>query len=562
MVVINPCNNNQLHGNIKMKIINHFKLLTIILVISIGIVNCSSSKNSDDQKFLEPEIIATGAKLAGANGMALGPDGNLYVASVLGSNITVLNPETGKIIKEYGQSEGVIGPDDVDFASDGSWYWTSIMTGEVAGFNKEGKKIIAAQLTPGVNPITFSNNNRLFVSQCFFGSNLYEVDPLGITEPRLISDSLGPDCGLNGMDWGPDNRLYGPRWFNNQVVSFDVSDNSMRIEATGFITPAAIKFDKQGRLHVLDTGSGILYRIENGKNIKVAELSPGLDNFVIDSTGRFFVSSFTDGFVKRIDLDGSVNELLPGGMAHSGGITFHNGKIITADLHAIRAYFLNGKEAFTQRNVLGMGAMGGALNISSDGEQLILVSWVDNDVRIWDQEKQQRIWEKSGLNAPVSAIRYADQVVVAEHGSQRIVGFSQEGNLKTIFASNLPAPTGLLKDDKNLYVSDRTLGQIILVAVDGLPLAKKEVVIDGLTTPEGFVKKGDTFFIVEADLGVVTSVNLKGKRKVIAKISKGSQAASPMQPPSQVFNGITIDDKGALYVPGESDRALYKITNY
>ncbi len=153
-------------------------------------------------------------------------------------------------------------------------------------------------------------------------------------------------------------------------------------------------------------------------------------------------------------------------------------------------------------------------------------------------------------------------MVVAEHGSQRIVGFSQEGNLKTIFASNLPAPTGLLKDHKNLYVSDRTLGQIILVAVDGLPLAKKEVVIDDLTTPEGFVKKGDTFFIVEADLGVVTSVNLKGERKVIAKISKGSQAASPMQPPSQVFNGITIDDKGALYVPGESDRALYKITNY
>jgi sugar lactone lactonase YvrE len=209
-----------------------------------------------------------------------------------------------------------------------------------------------------------------------------------------------------------------------------------------------------------------------------------------------------------------------------------------------------------------MGIMGGALNISSDGDQLILVSWVDNDVRIWNQEKQQRIWEKSGLNAPVSAIRYANQVVVAEHGSQRIVGFSKEGNLETIFASGLPAPTGLLKDENNLYVSDRTLGQIILVAVDGLPLAKKEVVIDGVTTPEGFVKKGDTFFIVEADLGVVTSVNLKGERKVIAKISKGSQAASPMQPPSQVFNGIAIDNEGALYVPGENDRALYKITNY
>ena len=111
-------------------------------------------------------------------------------------------------------------------------------------------------------------------------------------------------------------------------------------------------------------------------------------------------------------------------------------------------------------------------------------------------------------------------------------------------------------------MSDRTLGQIILVAVDGLPLVEKEVVIDGITTPEGFEKKGDTFFIVEADLGVVTSVNLQGEREVIAEIPKGSQAASPLQPPSQVFNGIAIDDEGALYVPGEGNRVLYKITNF
>jgi len=33
---------------------------------------------------------------------------------------------------------------------------------------------------------------------------LYILDPDGIEEPRLISDQLGPGCGLNGMDWGPD----------------------------------------------------------------------------------------------------------------------------------------------------------------------------------------------------------------------------------------------------------------------------------------------------------------------------------------------------------------------
>ena len=40
-------------------------------------------------------------------------------------------------------------PDDVAFGPDGSWYWTSIMTGEVAGFNPQGEKVVAAQLTAG-----------------------------------------------------------------------------------------------------------------------------------------------------------------------------------------------------------------------------------------------------------------------------------------------------------------------------------------------------------------------------------------------------------------------------
>ena len=257
--------------------------------------------------------------------MALGPDGMLYVASVLGSNITVLDPDSGDVQRVYGATEGVIGPDDVAFSSDGAWYWTSIMTGEVAGFNVAGDKVIAANLTAGVNPITFSDDDRLFVAQCFFGVNLYEVDPAGAMPARLISDTLGPDCGLNGMDWGPDGRLYGPRWFQNEVVSFDVDAGSMRTEATGFNTPAAVKFDSEGRLHVLDTGTGELFRMQGEDAVLVAQLSPGLDNFEIDQEGRLFVSSFVDGFVKRVNVDGTITELMPGGMAHAGGLPFTMG---------------------------------------------------------------------------------------------------------------------------------------------------------------------------------------------------------------------------------------------
>tara|TARA_A100000164_G_scaffold24634_1_gene19390 strand:- start:147 stop:1766 length:1620 start_codon:yes stop_codon:yes gene_type:complete len=521
----------------------------------------SGQENQQIATSFEVEIIATGANIAGANGLAIGPDGNLYVTSVLGSSISVIDPETGEILKTLDAEDGVIGPDDVDFFKDGSYYWTSIMTGEVAGFDAEGNRVVAAQLTPGVNPITFSNDGRLFVSQCFFGTNLYEIDPNGEREARLISDKLGPGCGLNGMDWGPDNRLYGPRWFNQEVVSFDVDNNSMKTEATGFNTPAAVKFDKTGLLHVLDTGAGILYRMEEDEKVVTATLSPGLDNFAIAEDGRFFVTSFTDGFVKRINKDGSVTELQPGGIAHAGGITFFQDKVVLADLHAIRAYTTSGAEAFTQRNVLGTGVMGGALNIADDGDDLILTSWVDNDVRVWNQEEQRVKWRSSGLSAPVSAVRYQGLIAVAEHGENRVIGLNELGEIESIFAEELPAPTGLVAINDQLYVSDRKLGKILRIAVNGEPLSEPETLVGNLISPEGFDLYGEKFVVVEADSGEVKIVSALGEKTTIAKIPAGTQAASDLQPPSQVFNGVTVDDKGNVYVPGETNRALYKISN-
>ena len=192
---------------------NKFLINTLLMFL---LANCS---NNDASKL---EVFITGAQIAGVNGMHFGPDGYLYAASVTGSDISVIDTENNKIIKRYGQSDGVIGPDDVAFNSKGEFYWTSILTGEVAGFDINGNKIISGNPGVGVNPITFSDDDRLFVAQCFFDNGLFEMDPSGNLEPRVIFEEIGDFCGLNGMDWGSDGRLYGPRWFNNEVVSVDV----------------------------------------------------------------------------------------------------------------------------------------------------------------------------------------------------------------------------------------------------------------------------------------------------------------------------------------------------
>ena len=114
--------------------------LTFNTIFLLFLFSCSGDKGNELEEFV------TGAKIAGVNGMHFGPDGMLYAASVAGSDISVIDTETKQIIKVYNQNDGVLGPDDVAFNSKGEFYWTSILTGEVAGFNTNGQKIIAGNI--------------------------------------------------------------------------------------------------------------------------------------------------------------------------------------------------------------------------------------------------------------------------------------------------------------------------------------------------------------------------------------------------------------------------------
>ncbi len=537
-----------------------------VLIAAFLLTGCGNEPSSDrngsagsppaNDKPPSLEVLATGANIAGANGIHFGPDGLLYVTSVIGSDLTLLNPDTGEQVRRFTAADGVIGPDDVAFASDGSYYWTSILTGEVAGFDPSGNKVIAAQLPPGPNPITFSDDDRLFVSQCFLGVNVYELDPAGIKEPRLIADDLGPGCGLNGMDWGPDGRLYGPRWFVGEVVSLDVDSGERRVEATGLITPAAVKFDSQGVLHVLDTGAGTVIRVTPDAREVIATLEPGLDNFAFDATDTLFVSSFADGFIKRVNADGTLTTLQPGGMAHPGGVVVVDDIVWVADIHAIRGFDrISGDEIDTQRNVVGMGEMGGAINLAVDGDNLILTSWFDGDVRIWNPGTRSRVAHFPNLAGPVAAVRYAGSVAIAEHGTGSVTLYGPE---KTTLVTDLPAPGGLVVHKNDLFVSDRSLGQILKIASSGTSLTEPQVVVSGLDSPEGFLVVDDTFVVVEAAAARVVKVDADHNRHVLAELSPGSAATEGL-PPSQVFNGIAMDTDGSLFFAGESSRVLYRI---
>jgi sugar lactone lactonase YvrE len=371
------------------------------------------------------------------------------------------------------------------------------------------------------------------------------------------------------MDWGPDGRLYGPRWFHGEVVSIDVDTGEWRVEADGFEVPAAVKFSVTGELHVLDTGAGRVVRVGADGRSVVAELAPGLDNLAFDAAGRLFVSSFTDGYVQRIDPDGSVTTLSPGGLAHPGGVAVFPGsdgalRVAVADLHALRVYDAATGEALdVQRNILGVGALGSVLSVAASGDRLLLAAFTDGDVRVWDPAANEVVSRFEGLESPVSAIAYGGMVAVTEHGTGRVLGL--DGAREVVLAEGLQAPTGLATDGDRLFVTDRRLGRVLEIARDGVGMPARTVAED-LNGPEGLAWAGDALIVVEGDTGRVLRLPMAADAptgpELLAMVSPGSppasEAADAPQPPSLVFNGIAVHD-GTAYVTGETGRVLYRI---
>jgi sugar lactone lactonase YvrE len=505
------------------------------------------------------EELISGAPFHGTNGLKVGPDGNLYVGSVLGGEILILNPSTGAVINRYGAEDGVVGADDVVFGPDGSLYWTDILSGEVGRRTPDGT--VTKQLVAHfVNPIAINAEGRLFVAQAFLGDGLFELDPELINPPRQILGTGDPTYHLNGFEFGPDGYLYAPRQQLEDLVRIDVDTGEVELVTDEISGGTA--FDSHGVLHVAWDDAVYTLDPTTGDYELVSVVPYGIDNLAFDPQDNIYLTNFRNGSVHRLGADGTLEEISPGGMMAPGGIALlpnaEGGETLyVADFWTVRAFDAEDGSAGS----VGMGFFfDSPFTAAPDGENLILTSWFGNTVERYDPASQAIIGFDE-FNVPINAIPFMGEVVVAELGSGSVMTAKLGGEHKTL-AGGFMVPAGLAATEDDLWVGDWASGMVYQIVKDGTPLETPEVVVEGLTTPEGMVLDEDgTLLVVESMLGQLTRVDLdSGEMTVVADGLQIGIPAKPEWPPTWFFSSVAIGEDGSIYITGDLGICVYRIS--
>lgn len=531
------------------------------------------------------KVIARGANLHGANGIDIGPDGNLYVGSVVGLDITVMDKQNGKIVNRLSNEVGVKGPDDLVFGPDGSLYWTNILIGTVGRLKPDGttsEQFVA----PGVNPITFSPDGRLFVGLDFLGDGLYELDPNLSEPPRPIivcSDNTLCLGFFNAFDFGADGRLYGPLFAAGMVISVDVGgpgvpptsdpfgDGTAQVVATGFKNPASAKFDPEGMLTVLDQ-TGEVFKVNplTGEKTLFITLEPGLDNQVFDSDGTLYITNNDRGWVAEILPSGQARTISPGGIIAPHGLAVLPGShnqdaVFVADLYNLRQFNgLNGQQENIYKASLIPDETQPLItvqSVSADGNNLLVSSWFSGAIQVFDPQANQ-VLEEYVMGAPIDIVRFKDDIVVSDLGLGGVVWASDHSMILPIDNVNVFAPGGLATDGETVWMADWGTGIIWQIGFDGKTPTTPLVVASGLSFPEGLAfEKDGSLLVVETGTSQLSRIDLSTGE--VSKIVDGLELSGPGLedfPPTWIFDGVAVGQSGDIYVSGGGANVLYRIT--
>ncbi len=526
------------------------------LLILVGVAAPASAK--------QDPVFVRGGDLAGsANGMSFAPDGTLYVASVFGATITQVDPDSGEILSRLTATDGVLFPDDLVVAGDGTVYWTDIFLGTV--FKKPVGQPAVPLLPPGeldsANPLALSDTGRLFAAGCYgpppADNSFVEIDPV---KGGIINTLFGPvaGCASNGMTWSA-GSLYSPQPYLDSVLRVDPDTGERTEVTTGWPVPVGTAVDSQGALYAIAQGVGEVVRIDvanpdtaNNRAV-IAKIPVGwADNIAINADDRIFISSTSDSTIAEVLPSGELRTVVPGQFAIPLGASVIGDTVYTANFAQVVGFDRKtGEQTSVFRAPFGFGFPLVTSSIAW-GDTLVLMSGITGQIVIWDPVTNVPLAEGPPL-FPIDAQPFnGDLLVTTATGD--IIRMADDLTPIDVVAT-VPGATGITARKGDVYVADGDDGTIVQIISDDAVLPTPVEVINNLVAPEGIDLKANTMYVVEGGTQELTSIHLKsGKRKTIAT-ELGLQA--PLAGPYGFLNTVTVDHND-IYLNADRANLIYK----
>jgi sugar lactone lactonase YvrE len=450
-------------------------VLVLLMCVVCGFMHPKTSTGTGiaimDPQYQE-ERIAADTPFPGVNGAAIGSDGNLYVTHTGNGTITKIDLSTmtpSVFVPPYG---GVFIPDDIAADDNGNLYVTGTtpLVGEVYRIDKKGVKTVIASGMAAPNGIEYNKKTgRLFVTECFQGNRVYEVDPTGKNGARLLIDkNIIPVP--EGFDYDPDtNDLIVPDMGTGKILRIHPDTGKITTVAEKFITPIALTIGADKMIYMPELATGIVYKVslDGAKREKIAQLAPGLDNIAITKEGRLFVTSYWDATIHEVATDGSgkSKQLFPNGPNQPLGIVAKADGLYVADAIMIRSV-KDGKYNKTKLNAWASKGMPLTLSLANGpGNQVFWTDCIHGAVAIGDPVKGEFKPVAGGLNLPMSVLMSGSEpkLFVAEYGAGQITVVSLTDGSKSVLTKGLEGPLAMAAVGDTLYVAESKAGRISAV---------------------------------------------------------------------------------------------------
>jgi len=502
------------------------------------------------------------SRMFGANGLRTGADGRLYVAELVGSRISAVDPDSGSVDVVCAMGGGIISPDDLAFDDQGNMYITEFMDDRLTVRAANGQVRVMHGEVPGANGITM-HNGKLYIDECRLGGRLLEFDLAG-GEPRVVLEDLPLP---NALAPGPDGKLYYPLIGPGEVWRVDPAGGQPERVAGGFHHPSAVKFDADGNLVVTQAATGEIRRVDpgSGRDLVVATLGSAIDNLTF-LDDRLFVSHMMDGRISEVHADGTWRDVLPGGLHNPLDLAIgSDGLLYVADQVALYV-LLPGEGLKCLGRIYSEDYPGGVRGLAPAADRSFYVATANGRIALYRPWQGEFDVIAEGFDQLYGiAILPSGAIAAAELGTGRIV--TVENNKVGVLASGLSDPIGIAIDASGAcYVSEPGTGRIVRIAG-----GQAETVLDGLGKPHGLLLHGDQLLVIDAGAQELIAYDLgrQVRQTLAAHLPVGDPPGISRQPlrgcppfvgPLGPFAGIARGPDGTIYIAADAEGSILALT--